>query len=264
MAMSNSKSADRRELATVFILTLVIAFMDITGFPSSLFVNIQIADINPMYFTLMANFILIGLLAFVVLKFFCPTWYLGFTSKGLLAGLKKYGIVGVIVALIGFIAFYVGLRPFDLKPSFVKVLVEGVVYYIGVAVVEELYIRGLLLNLIERLFSKSKHNTLIAIVLSSVIFGLGHIFGVIGQPILVIVSKVTWTIGMGLFFGMIYKKTNNLWLPIILHFLINVCALPASFSSTSGYADLTLYIILPTYLLLGAYSLLTLRKESLE
>lgn len=189
-------------------------------------------------------------------------WELGFTKKGLTDGLKKYGIIGVLIAIVGFIAFYVGLTPFDHQPSIEKVLVEGVIYYIGVAIIEELYVRGLLLNLIEKMFVKSKNSTLIAVVLSSVIFGFGHIFGVLNQPLLVIVSKVVWTICMGIFLGMVYKKTNNLWMPIIIHFLINVCALPYCFSSLSGYADLTLYIVVPAYIILGIYSVMKLKKEA--
>lgn len=38
-----------------------------------------------------------------------------------------------------------------------KVLVEGIIYYIGVAIIEELYVRGLLLNFIEKLFINSKN-----------------------------------------------------------------------------------------------------------
>ena len=183
-------------------------------------------------------------------------------KKGLIDGFKKYGIIGVLVAIAGFIAFYVGLSPFDRQPSIEKVLIEGVVYYIGVAIIEELYVRGLLLNLIEKMMAKNKNSTLIAVVLSAVIFGVGHIFGMLSQPLLVIVSKVVWTIGMGIFFGMVYKKTNNLWLPIIIHFLINVCALPYCFSSVNGYANLTLYIVVPTYIILGIYSFIELKKEA--
>ena len=217
----------KRELIYIAILTLVIAFMDISGIPSALFVNIHIADIEPFYFTLMINFLIIG-----------------------------------VIAIVGFVAFYVGLMPFDSQPSVVKVLVEGVIYYVGVAIIEELYVRGLLLNLIEKIFSKSKNKMVISVVLSSAIFGLGHIFGTLGQPLFVIVSKVVWTIGMGIFLGMVYKKTTNLWLPILIHFLINVCALPYCFSSINGYADMTLYIVVPAYIILGIYSLIELKKES--
>ena len=255
---------NKKELIIVGILTILIAFMDITGIPSAFFININIIDIEPMYFTLMVNFVIIGIIAYFVLKYFCPNWELGLKKDGFVNGFKKYGLVGIIVALIGFIAFYVGLKPFDLKPSMFKVLIEGVIYYIGVAIIEELYIRGLLLNFIEKLFVKRKNKTIIAIVLSSVIFGLGHIFGILNQPVLVIISKFIWTIGMGMYFGTIYKKTNNLRLPIILHFFINVCALPYCFSSISGYANLTLYIILPTYLLLGIYSMNIIKQERME
>lgn len=82
-------------------------------------------------------------------------------------------------------------------------MVDGLKKY---GIIEELYVRGLLLNLIEKIFAKSKNSTLLAVVLSAVIFGTGHIFGVVNQSPLVIVSKVVWTIGMGMFFGIVYKK----------------------------------------------------------
>lgn len=251
-----------RELVYVAILTLLIAFMDITGIPCTFFVNVQIADIEPFYFTLMANFLLIGAIAFLYLNFLCPEWKLGFSTKGLTDGFKKYGVIGAIIAIVGFVAFYIGLKPFDSHPSVAKVLVEGVIYYIGVAIIEELYVRGLLLNLIEKICAKQKNSTLIAVVLSSVVFGLGHIFGALSQPILVIVSKVVWTICMGIFLGMVYKKTNNLWIPIIIHFMINVGALPYCFSNLNGYANLTLYIVVPAYFILGIYSLIELKKKT--
>lgn len=175
--------------------------------------------------------------------------------------LKKYSLIGIIVGIITGIAFCIGLIPFDAKPSIWKVLIEGVIYYIGLAIIEELYVRGLLLNLIERLYYKNKDRTIIAIIISSIVFGLGHIFGVLGQPLIVIITKVIWTISMGIYFGTIYKKTNNLCLPIILHYIINICALPYCFTTLKGYADISLYIILPTYLFLGTYSIYIMKKE---
>lgn len=255
----------KKELIIISILTILLAFMDISGLPSALFINIEISDITPFYWTLMLNFIIIGAIAFLTLKYLCPDWKLGFNKNGLKNGLKngfkKYGSVGIVVGVISGIAFYIGLKPFNSHPTIWKVLIEGIIYYIGVAIVEELYVRGLLLNLIEKLCCKRKNNTIIAIILSSVIFGLGHIFGVLGQPILIIITKVIWTIAMGMYFGTIYKKTNNLWLPIILHFIIDVCALPYCFTSITTYPNISLYIILPTYILLGIYSLYIMREK---
>lgn len=251
----------KKELIIVSILTVLIAFMEITGIPAVFLVDVNTSDIEPIYFALMTNFVIIGIIAYFVLKYLCSDWKLGFKKEGLVAGLKKYGVIGVIVAVIGFISFYVGLAPFDLKPSVLKVIIEGIIYHIGVAIIEELYVRGLLLNLIERLCEKRKNKTIIAVMLSSVLFGLGHVFGVLNQSVLVIIIKVIWTVCMGMYFGAVYRKTNNLWVSIIIHFLINVCAIPYCFSSISGYANLTLYIILPTYLLLGIYSFYIMKYE---
>ncbi len=226
-----------------------------------MFINIEILDITPFYFVLMFNFLLIGIIAFLTLKYLCPDWRIGLDGNKLKDGLKRYGTAGLIAGVISGMAFYIGLRPFNYSPTVWKVLTEGIIYYFGVAFVEELYVRGLLLNLIEELFRSKKNNTQIAILLSSIIFGLGHIFGVLGQPILIIATKVVWTVAMGLYFGAIYKKTDNLWLPIIVHFAIDVCALPYCFTTITTYPDISLYIILPTYILLGAYSLYIMKQE---
>lgn len=251
----------KKELGAASILTVLLAFMDISGWPCSLFVNIQISDIEPFYWTLMLNFIIIGIIAFFTLEYLCPNWELGLNGKGIVAGFKKYGVVGIAVGIISGIAFYIGLQPFNYRPTIWKILIEGIIYYFGVAFVEELYVRGLLLNIIEKLLSTNKNKTVIAVVFSSLIFGLGHIFGVLGQPPLVVIAKVIWTVAMGLYFGMIYKKTNNLWIPIILHFIIDICALPYCFTTMQGYSDLSLYILLPTYIILGIYSLYMMKSK---
>ena len=147
----------KREFIYIAVLTLLIAFMDMTGIPSAFFVHIQVADIEPVYFTLMVNFLFIGVAAYLFLRTLCPAWDLGFRKKGLVDGLKKYGIIGALVAAVGFLAFYVGLSPFDRQP---------------------------------------------------------------------------------------------------------VCALPYCFSSINGYADLTLYIVVPVYIILGIYSFIELKKEA--
>lgn len=251
----------KKELIVIGVLTVLLAFMDITGLPSSLFINIEVLDITPFYWTLMFNFIIIGIITFFALRYLCPSWKLGLHKNGMTAGLKKYGVIGILVGIITGVAFYIGLKPFDYKPTIWKILIEGIIYYIGVAIVEELYVRGLLLNLIEKIFHKKENKTSIAIILSSFIFGVGHIFGVLGQPVLIIITKVVWTIAMGMYFGTIYKKTNNLWLPIIMHFIIDICALPYCFTTMQGYANISLYIILPTYIMLGIYSLYIMKNE---
>ena len=242
-------------------LTLLLAILDITAFPARLLPRMHLLDIDPLYFTIMLNHLIICLIAYPVLHFACPEFSLGFRGKGLWPGLQKYGYVGLMICSISFIGFYVGLFPFDAHPSLLKVLIEGVIYYIGVAIVEELYVRGLLLNLLERLLGKRPDRTFLAILLSSLLFGLGHIPGALGLPFYVMASKVVWTISMGFFLGMLYKKSGSLLTPILLHFFINLSALPCCFSTLKGYAPLTLVIVVPAYVILGIYSLCQLERS---
>lgn len=252
----------KKEIIAAGILTVIMAFMDISGLPSALFINIQLADITPFYFTLMINFLFTGLVCYLGHRLFCPNWKLGLKWSGVWEGLKKYGLAGILALVCSFLAFYIGLQPFDNEPTIWKVLIEGFIYYIGVGIIEELYVRGFLMNLIEKLFHGKKNAVLWAVVLSSVIFGVGHIFGALGSPLLVIVCKVVWTVGLGIYFGAVYKKTNCLWVAIILHTVMDFCGVPFCFSTSSAYPEISLYIILPVYLLLGGYGIYILRKES--
>ncbi|MFR2155158.1 MAG: type II CAAX prenyl endopeptidase Rce1 family protein [[Eubacterium] siraeum] len=54
---------------------------------------------------------------------------------------------------------------------------------------EELYLRGLLQNIIAKWFGERKNAILYAILITSVLFGLGHIFGALGQPIATVIAK---------------------------------------------------------------------------
>jgi len=66
---------------------LVIAFIDIMGIPSAFFVNIQVADIEPFYFTLVINFLIIVTIACLYLRILYPKWKLDF-QKGWWMGPK--------------------------------------------------------------------------------------------------------------------------------------------------------------------------------
>lgn len=126
-------------------------------------------------------------------------------------------------------------------------------YYIGVGIVEEFYVRGLFLNLIETFAGKKENKTELAIIISSVVFGLGHIPGMLGMGIGVIIFKVISTTGMGFYFGTIYKKTGNLWVPIIMHTFIDICALPYCFTQNMRYETVSLILLVITYTALTIY-----------
>ncbi len=245
----------------MIILTLALAFMDISGLPAVLFIDFRLFDVTPIIISLMFNFLIIGFLVWLVLKLFGKDWSLGLHTSGLAEGIKKYAFAGVAAGILSCIAFIIGLAPFDYNPSVWKILIEGILYYFGVAIVEELYVRGLFLNIIDKIAYKNKYHTVIAVWVSSFVFGLGHIPGMIGMEPIVILFKVVSTIGMGLYFGVIYKRTNNLWLPIILHSFIDICALPYCFTTFSGYKTISMVLLVIIYTLLGIYSIVLMKPK---
>ena len=252
---------NKKQITVMTILTLVLAFMDISGLPAVLFVHCSLSDVTPYIISLMVNFLIMGFFAWLVLKLFGKDWTLGLHTSGLAEGLKKYASVGIAAGIFSCVAFIVGLAPFDYRPSVWKILIEGVLYYFGVAIIEELYVRGLFLNIVDKIAHKKKHHEIIAIWVSSVVFGLGHIPGMIGMEPLVILFKVISTIGMGLYFGVIYKKTDNLWVPIILHGFIDICALPYCFTTFNGYKTISLIWLVIIYALLGIYSIVLMKPK---
>ncbi|MCM1264468.1 MAG: CPBP family intramembrane metalloprotease [Butyrivibrio sp.] len=252
---------NKKQISVMTILTLILAFMDISGLPAVLFVDCRFYDVTPYIISLLVNFLIIGLLAWLTMKSFGKDWQLGLHAFGLAEGLKKYAFAGVAAGIFSCAAFIIGLAPFDYKPSLWKILIEGVLYYFGVAIIEELYVRGLFLNIVDKIAYKNRQHTAIAIWVSSIVFGLGHIPGMIGMEPLVILFKVISTIGMGLYFGAIYTRTNNLWVPIILHGFIDICALPYCFTTFSGYKTISLIGLVIIYTLLGIYSIVLIKPK---
>jgi len=99
----------------------------------------------------------------------------------------------------------------DLGTANAITLIQQLVFFIAVAIVtpikEEMIFRGLL----YRFFTK-KINVIVGLILSSIIFGMLH-----GG--LAITASL-----MGLFIALLYKKTNSIYPPILLHMLWNTFA----------------------------------------
>ncbi len=253
---------NRKESVIVVILTLIMTFIEMSALPSVLFCNIRFKDIDSIYFALMLNFLLAFVICWVCKKFLIKDWHFGLQADGILTGLKKYGLPAVIATVLVAVAFCIGLIPFDNKPTIWRLIIECVVYYIGVGIMEELYLRGLLQNIIGKWFGERKNATLYAVLIASLLFGLGHIFGALGQPIVTIIAKAVWATALGIYWGAVYVKTRNLWVSVILHFIINLgAAIPFSFSISNQYPTIALITCLISYILLGVYGVYIVRKK---
>lgn len=252
----------KREFAVVITLTLIMTLMEMTALPAALFCDIKILDIDPVCMTLMVNFLLAFAVCWLCKRHLIPDWHFGLQPEGVLSELRKYGLPALAATVLVVVAFCMGLAPFDNKPTAWKVIVEGVVYYIGVGIMEELYLRGLLQNAIEKWFGSRRNATLYAILIASVLFGLGHVFGALGQPPATIIAKTAWATALGVYFGAVYAVSRKLWVPILLHLLINLGGIPFCFSTSNQYPAIALITCLVTYILLGVYGIRIVKKNS--
>ncbi len=243
------------------VLAFIMAFLELSGLPAALFINIEILDIDSMYFILMANFLIAFVICRLFAKFLLKDWNWGLQFHDIWKGLRRYGLPAMISTIIVTISFCVGLSPFNNIPTIWRVLVEGIIYYVGVSIVEELYLRGLLQNIIEKCFEDRKISALLAVILTSIIFGIGHILGSSEQPVITVIAKVIWATALGIYFGAVYVKTRNLWVPIVLHFVIDLCGIPFCFSNVNEYPQISVMMSLVCYMVLGIYGIFILKKE---
>lgn len=252
----------RTLLISAVLLAVVMTAMEMTALPAALVPDIRIADIDPMYFTLMLNFLLAGALCWLWCYTLGKEWKFGLQRDGFADALRRHAPVAVAATGAVAVAFCIGLSPFDNRPTVWRVLVEGFVYYIGVGMVEELYLRGLLQNVLQECFAGRKHPALYAVLVTSALFGLGHVVGCIGQPLLTGVCRVLWAAALGVYFGAVYVRTRNLTAVMLLHALIDFCGVPFCFSSGNQYPPIALAACVVCFGLLGVYGLMLLRKEN--
>ena len=137
------------------------------------------------------------------------------------------------------------------EESLLAILAEIFVTAMLVPVMEELVFRGVVQSALRR------YGTGFSIAASALVFGLAHM-----DP-----SSVVFATIAGLVFGFLYARTNNLWLPILIHVLNNLIATLGThtdylFGSMAGTAD-TLLMLLPIAVGVLALILLVLTKRKL-
>lgn len=116
-------------------------------------------------------------------------------------------------------------------------------------------------DIIEKWFGERENAALFAVIIASVLFGLGHIFGALGQPIVTVIARTIWAAALGVYFGAVYVASKNLWVPIILHLIINLCGIPFGFSTSNQYPAIALITCLVSYVLLAIYGVHIIRKS---
>lgn len=123
-------------------------------------------------------------------------------------------------------------------------LANIIVMAIMPAIAEEYYFRGSLMHMIQRL-TKNYHLT---VWISAIIFSAIHVqfFGFFPRMIL------------GVFFGYMFVWTQNIWIPIVAHFVNNATVAVLAFVYTrqgKTYADLQTYESYSIFVYIGSFML---------
>ncbi len=131
-------------------------------------------------------------------------------SKGLFYGLY-YIIIASFITFSSFMAVAFKFNGYSLLNVFVGC------FLIGVA--EEFLCRGWLLNEFLERYGDSKKGVWYSIIISGIIFGLMHLGNIssFGQDIPETISQALSAAGTGIFLGLIYYKTKNIWSVIFIH-----------------------------------------------
>ena len=130
-------------------------------------------------------------------------------------GYGKIFLLGTFAVLLLSVYIY---RPLDRPPLPREIIFWVVLINFSIAIIEEILLRALLLKTFQRIFV---NNAMLAIIITSAIFGLAHIPGMISEDVLVIAIRILGTMAVGVSLSLIYLKTGNLWTVIILHFILN-------------------------------------------
>jgi len=123
------------------------------------------------------------------------------------------------LALVEAFAFFAGIN----DEITMKIFVILVLFTIGVGINEEIYYRGLILKLLKM------RGTKYAILVSSIIFGVAHVFNALaGNDFLYIILQIIFAALFGFVSAEITVLTKSLIIPIIWHALHDLLAITTS------------------------------------
>lgn len=99
--------------------------------------------------------------------------------------------------------------------------------FLGAGMYEEFIFRGIFLNFIrDAVGNDTRKGLIIGMAVSSVVFGLGHLGNLEGNPDVVgTIGQVIYATGIGFYLAAIYVRTKNIWFNVVLHFFVDISAL---------------------------------------
>jgi membrane protease YdiL (CAAX protease family) len=244
------KFVNKHYILYPLIVTALTAGLYISGMPFGL-LTLNIANNNAFY---IVNMIFASTFCFFMIKLFFRDWAFGLTLNNFTTGVFRHGFPLIIGSAIIFVSSYWIFRPLNNNPEKGTILVWVFIYYLIVAIVEELFVRGVFLNAILKSFD-NKHNIILAVIVSSILFGLGHLPGMLNQNIQIIAMRIIAVICLGIFFASVYICSGNLWSIIVLHWIINISGSVLFYYSHSNDPFAITKVFLIIAILLSAWGL---------
>ncbi|MBC9118641.1 CPBP family intramembrane metalloprotease [Fructobacillus fructosus] len=144
----------------------------------------------------------------------------------------------------------------------ITLLVLGTFSAFIVAFFEEVIFRAGIMGIIKQ--NVARFPVLLSVVISSLLFGLVHAVNYADNPFWDTTNQIIYAIGIGSLLATIYYLTQNLWIPVILHTLIDASSfifnLNSNFTDTKAVTGIDLVSVL-VFLVFVAYSYYLLYKS---
>ena len=153
-----------------------------------------------------------------------------FSLKGYFVGIGIYALPMMMFFLFYFteaMVWIFGKGRWFYPPNLNEIFWLNMIYYISVAVAEELVFRTAVVNCLFRKRTYSKAGIIIGCIYSGILFGGVHIMNFFNEPQMEMKLKI-YTIVYGCLVGFIYTviylKTKNIFVTMTLHFLWDITA----------------------------------------
>ncbi|WEV43986.1 type II CAAX endopeptidase family protein [Lactobacillus sp. ESL0684] len=158
---------------------------------------------------------------FTVLRYIVAVWFLLWLNKKWLKepldfGNWRWSPEVIIIGLFALLSEVYGIT--TTKIGFNATDLSNLCFTFGPAIFEELWFRGIVLVALVRRMKQQKLGVFWALLITSIIFGLGHVI-LNDQPNLQeLMLQVISAAGGGFLYGALYLRSQNLLLPMLLHF----------------------------------------------
>lgn len=137
------------------------------------------------------------------------------------------------------------------SPLFFVLYIVAIICNAGIG--EELAHRGIIINFIRDVTGyKSRKGLIISMIVSSVIFGFGHLTNLFFYNDFVGVSgQCIFATGIGFYLAALYARSKNIWFNIILHVLWDLPSVLSELLDGTNHSVSELYDSNTTYILLS-------------